>query len=114
MRASQRVALFVVLLMSAVSAQQAPDQSLARLKPAAGLEVKLWASEPMVTNPTSMAIDERGRIWVSEAVNYRRALPASAAAGNRSGACIEGRVRVAIAAITARGGRSRHGRRRLL
>jgi putative membrane-bound dehydrogenase-like protein len=74
MRASQRVALFVVLLMSAVSAQHAPDQSLARLEPAAGLEVKLWASEPMVTNPTSMAIDERGRIWVSEAVNYRRAL----------------------------------------
>jgi putative membrane-bound dehydrogenase-like protein len=74
MRASQRVALLVVLLMSAVSAQQSPDQSLARLKPAPGLEVKLWASEPMFTNPTSMAIDERGRVWVAEAVNYRRAL----------------------------------------
>ena len=33
MRVSQRVALLVVLLMSVVSAQQSPDQSLARLKP---------------------------------------------------------------------------------
>jgi putative membrane-bound dehydrogenase-like protein len=74
MRASRSVALFIVLLASAVGAQQSPDQSLARLKPAAGLEVKLWASEPMLTNPTSMAIDERGRVWVAEAVNYRRAL----------------------------------------
>ncbi len=38
---------------------------------AEGLEVTLWASEPDVINPTNIDIDERGRIWVLEAVNYR-------------------------------------------
>lgn len=39
-----------------------------------GLEVTLWAAEPDVVNPTNMAIDERGRIWITEAINYRRKL----------------------------------------
>jgi putative membrane-bound dehydrogenase-like protein len=36
-----------------------------------GLEVTLFASEPMVRNPTDIDIDERGRVWVTEGVNYR-------------------------------------------
>jgi len=36
------------------------------------LEVTLWASSPMLYNPTNMDIDKDGRIWVAEAVNYRR------------------------------------------
>src|SRR5439155_16629768 len=36
-----------------------------------GLEVSLFASEPMVRNPTDMDIDERGRIWITEGINYR-------------------------------------------
>ena len=39
-----------------------------------GLELTLWASEPDVVNPTNMAIDERGRVWITEAINYRRKL----------------------------------------
>lgn len=35
------------------------------------LEVTLWASSPMINNPTNMDVDSRGRIWVTEAVNYR-------------------------------------------
>ncbi|GAA0878808.1 hypothetical protein GCM10009119_17760 [Algoriphagus jejuensis] len=35
------------------------------------LELTLFASEPMMTNPTNMDIDDRGRIWVTEAYNYR-------------------------------------------
>lgn len=31
----------------------------------------MFASEPLVRNPTDMDIDERGRVWVSEGVNYR-------------------------------------------
>ncbi len=38
---------------------------------AEGLEAKLFASEPMVVNPTSMDIDARGRVWVAEGANYR-------------------------------------------
>src|SRR6185369_11932785 len=36
-----------------------------------GLEVTLFASEPMVRNPTDIDVDERGRVWVTEGVNYR-------------------------------------------
>jgi putative membrane-bound dehydrogenase-like protein len=36
-----------------------------------GLEATAFASEPMVRNPTDIDIDERGRVWVTEGVNYR-------------------------------------------
>jgi putative membrane-bound dehydrogenase-like protein len=79
----KRVFLFLVLV---VHAQQRPEQSLAALKPAPGLEVKLWASEPDVMNPTNLTVDERGRVWVLEGVNYRRTqrnLPDPRPAGDR-------------------------------
>src|SRR3989440_7471692 len=36
-----------------------------------GLEVSLFAAEPMGRNPTDIDIDARGRVWVAEGVNYR-------------------------------------------
>lgn len=36
------------------------------------LEVTVWATSPMLLNPTNMDTDEYGRIWVTEGVNYRR------------------------------------------
>ena len=35
------------------------------------LEATLWAESPMFYNPTNMDVDFKGRIWVTEAVNYR-------------------------------------------
>src|SRR5689334_12250954 len=35
------------------------------------LEATLWAESPMFYNPTNMDIDAKGRIWITEAVNYR-------------------------------------------
>ena len=35
------------------------------------LEVTLWAESPMLNNPTNMDVDYKGRIWITEAVNYR-------------------------------------------
>src|SRR5215217_7952930 len=61
------------LIVATLVAQQPAEQSLAALKTAPGLEVKLWASEPMLANPTNITVDERGRVWVLEGVNYRRA-----------------------------------------
>jgi len=43
------------------------------LKVAEGLEVTLFASEPMMTNPTNMDIDAKGRVWICEGFNYRNA-----------------------------------------
>ncbi len=64
------LALFGRLLLS----QQTPQQTLRGLKAADGLEVTLWASEPDVINPTNIDVDARGRLWVTEGVNYRRTL----------------------------------------
>jgi len=36
-----------------------------------GLEVKLMAAEPTLKNPTNIDVDDQGRIWVTEAYNYR-------------------------------------------
>ena len=36
------------------------------------LEATLWAESPMLYNPTNMDIDAKGRVWVTEAVNYRK------------------------------------------
>lgn len=36
-----------------------------------GLSIGLFASEPMLVNPTNINVDEKGRVWVCEAFNYR-------------------------------------------
>lgn len=48
-----------------------PENALASMDVAEGLQLELFASEPMVKNPTNMAIDSRGRIWICEGRNYR-------------------------------------------
>jgi putative membrane-bound dehydrogenase-like protein len=45
--------------------------ALESMQVADGLEVSLFAAEPMVMNPTNIAVDARGRVWVCEALNYR-------------------------------------------
>ncbi|MBC7745590.1 MAG: HEAT repeat domain-containing protein [Flavobacterium sp.] len=36
-----------------------------------GLQVETFAAEPMLKNPTNIDVDERGRVWLTEAYNYR-------------------------------------------
>jgi putative membrane-bound dehydrogenase-like protein len=36
-----------------------------------GMEVTVWATSPLLFNPTNMDIDRDGRIWVAEGVRYR-------------------------------------------
>src|SRR5215204_1692695 len=48
-----------------------PENALKGLVVANGLEVHTMATEPMLKNPTNIDVDERGRIWVTEAYNYR-------------------------------------------
>src|SRR5213080_971807 len=50
---------------------EAARESAKKFTVADGLEVSLFASEPMVRNPTDMDIDTRGRVWITEGVNYR-------------------------------------------
>jgi putative membrane-bound dehydrogenase-like protein len=55
-------------------AQVPPGKVLPTFRVAEGLEISLWASEPLFVNPTCMDIDHRGRVWVCESVNYRNKL----------------------------------------
>ena len=48
-----------------------PENAVSALKVADGLDVALFASEPMLSNPTNMDIDAKGRVWITEAYNYR-------------------------------------------
>ncbi len=59
------------LLPASVHGQVSALESERKLKPAAGLQATLWASEPMVVNATNIDIDSRGRVWVTEGLNYR-------------------------------------------
>jgi putative membrane-bound dehydrogenase-like protein len=54
--------------------EHSPETSLADLKVHDGLDVGLFASEPMFSNPTNISVDARGRVWVCEAYNYRNEL----------------------------------------
>ncbi|MEM7234430.1 MAG: PVC-type heme-binding CxxCH protein [Planctomycetota bacterium] len=53
-------------------AQLSPEKALEDLETLAGLEVSLYASEPLIASPTNLDIDERGRVWVCEVLNYHR------------------------------------------
>jgi putative membrane-bound dehydrogenase-like protein len=48
-----------------------PSKAVAGLDVAPGLEATLFASEPMMLSPSDIDVDERGRVWVCEVVNYR-------------------------------------------
>ena len=55
-----------------------PENAIKGLKVADGLRIQLFASEPVMTNPTNIDVDDKGRVWVCEAFNYRPAITGSA------------------------------------
>src|SRR5579884_378899 len=59
-------------LAATAAAQVPPDKSIGTMKTADDLQIELFAAEPMLINPTSIDVDHKGRVWVAEAVNYRR------------------------------------------
>ena len=52
-----------------------PSDAMARMRVPAGFTVELVASEPMIVNPVAMCFDEKGRIWITESVEYPRSEP---------------------------------------
>ena len=54
--------------------KRSPKYAVAGLTVAEGLEANLFAHEPVITNPTNIDVDHRGRVWVCEAYNYRPAI----------------------------------------
>jgi quinoprotein glucose dehydrogenase len=52
-------------------ASDAAEKAIGHFTLPKGLEVKLWAAEPMLANPVAFDVDERGRVFVSETYRYR-------------------------------------------
>jgi putative membrane-bound dehydrogenase-like protein len=47
-----------------------PENATASFVMHEGLDVALFAAEPMVVNPTNIDVDAKGRVWVCESYNY--------------------------------------------
>ena len=52
------------------AAPRSPEASLAALEIEPGYEISLYAAEPLVMDPVSMAFDQRGRMFVAEYGDY--------------------------------------------
>jgi putative membrane-bound dehydrogenase-like protein len=68
------LAALALLVPFLASAQFTPDVALTKFTVAPGLEISTWASEPLFVNPTCMDVDDAGRVWVCESINYRNKL----------------------------------------
>ena len=55
-----------------IEGDRTPELTVPRLELPNDLELQLFSAEPALSNPTSIDIDERGRVWVCEVVNYRQ------------------------------------------
>src|SRR6266508_4079963 len=47
-----------------------PAEAIKRMKVPPGFSVELVAAEPDIVNPVAMTFDERGRIWITESLEY--------------------------------------------
>ncbi|MGI8980364.1 MAG: PVC-type heme-binding CxxCH protein [Pirellulaceae bacterium] len=52
-----------------------PQEAIKKMTVPEGFTVELVASEPDIVNPVAMTIDERGRFWISESLEYPRKAP---------------------------------------
>ncbi len=83
MISSRLLAIFFALCTATLHAQNKlsqipstdPADELASFTVAEGLEVNLFASEPMVTKPIQMAWDAMGRLWVATSAIYPHIKP---------------------------------------
>lgn len=62
--------LFSLALTALAPGDTPPAEALKTMSVPKGLVVQLFAAEPLVTNPTNLDVDERGRVWVTESGNY--------------------------------------------
>ncbi len=49
-----------------------PEEAVAKMTVPDGFTVEIVASEPNIVNPVSMTFDERGRVWITESLEYPR------------------------------------------
>src|SRR5207302_8998344 len=71
-----------------------PEEAIEAMTVPPGFAVELVASEPDIVNPIAMTFDDRGRIWITESLEYPRKEPG------------KGRDRVKVLEDTDRDGRA--------
>src|SRR5262249_15309945 len=49
-----------------------PAEALKKMTVPPGFTVELVAAEPTIVNPVAMTFDERGRLWITESLEYPR------------------------------------------
>lgn len=49
-----------------------PEEAVKKMTVPAGFSVEIVAAEPQIVNPVAMTFDERGRIWLTESLEYPR------------------------------------------
>jgi putative membrane-bound dehydrogenase-like protein len=65
------ISVGILICLGTLHGQMPAERALRNMKTAEGLEVSLFAAEPDLVNPTAMDVDSEGRVWVTEAANYR-------------------------------------------
>ncbi len=71
------LALSIASLLPLAGPASAQDSAAPTIVPAPlfaapdGLEVTVWATTPLLRNPTNIDFDKDGRMWIAEGVNYR-------------------------------------------
>ncbi len=84
-----QIGLFVILVQSSLMAAEAiphaqdkppneprdPQTAAKMMTVPEGFVVEVVAAEPDIVNPVAMAIDERGRFWITESLEYPRREP---------------------------------------
>jgi putative heme-binding domain-containing protein len=59
----------------APNAPRSPAEAIAAMTVPPGFRVEAVATEPDIVNPVAMTFDERGRIWITESLEYPRHQP---------------------------------------
>ena len=77
--------LYSLLVGEPVSGQRGfpAEQALSKLQVADGLQVELFAAEPLVRQPVTMTIDDRNRVWVIQYLQYPEPAGLQKVAGDR-------------------------------
>jgi putative membrane-bound dehydrogenase-like protein len=65
------ISFFILSIVYFTGCKTAPSKNTTGLFLPEDLEATLWAESPMLYNPTNMDVDYKGRVWLTEAVNYR-------------------------------------------
>jgi len=65
------VSAIALSLVAPAWGQKSPEEELKSLVVPDDMQIKLFASEPMITNPAAIDIDTKGRVWVAEIQWYR-------------------------------------------